>query len=215
MSEEGSTLIKVNSIERPLTPQVPTEKSVDLKANGPRVWKESEKFDSRSRQSWNQVPAHIARANQTREPRNPATLVSTPHVQYRERVKAGFLTRMAIQAGEKLIPFRLSEVFWIQSKGNLLSIHLQNVEYDCRITMKELISRLDPSCFLRVHRNVIVNLDHVLEFDFPHCGDAFAVLRDGKALPVSRTGKVALRRNLLVSSHGNSVNFPFEDGSES
>lgn len=123
-----------------------------------------------------------------------------PYKQYREAEERKFLARIGVRAGDKIVPVQLREVFWIQSKGNLLCIHLRDMDYDCRITMKELSLQLDPTRFLRVHRNAIVNLDHVVEFDLPRHGNAFVLLRNGKALPISRTGRMALRRSLLPRS---------------
>lgn len=121
--------------------------------------------------------------------------------EYRETDRTKFLARIAVRLGDKFVPVHLHEVFWIQSKGNLLCIHLQDVDYDCRITMKGLSLKLDPTRSLRVHRNAIVNLDYVVEFDLPRYGNAFVLLRNGKALPISRTGRMALRRSLLPRSY--------------
>jgi DNA-binding LytR/AlgR family response regulator len=129
-----------------------------------------------------------------------------PIIEYRETERTKFFTRIAVRLGDRFVPIHLQQVFWIQSKGNLLCIHLQDANYDCRITMKELSLKLDPNCFLRVHRNAIVNLDHVVEFDLPRFGNAFVHLRNGKALPISRTGRMALRRNLLPRSFVNANN---------
>jgi two-component system LytT family response regulator len=114
--------------------------------------------------------------------------------------KAKFLNRIAVRQDDKLVLVHLREVFWVQSKGNLLSLHLRDADYDCRMTMKDLMAMLDPGCFLRIHRNAIVNLDYVVEFDLPRNGNAFVVLRNGKALPISKSGKTELKRSLSPRS---------------
>lgn len=105
--------------------------------------------------------------------------------------------KMAIRVADKIILVRFQDVFWFQSKGNLLYLHLEDKNYNCRMTMKDLVPRLAPDHFLRVHRNAIVNLDHVAEFDLPRCGNAFARFRNGSVLPISRAGRIEVRRSLL------------------
>lgn len=120
-----------------------------------------------------------------------------PLMEHRGHSQSKFLSRLAVRVNEKLILVRLTEVLWIQSRGNLLRLHLPDAKYDCRMTMKDLLLQLDPEHFLRIHRNAIVNLDHVTEFELPRSGNAFVHLRNSKALPISRAGKLALRRSLL------------------
>jgi DNA-binding LytR/AlgR family response regulator len=55
---------------------------------------------------------------------------------------------------------------------------------------------LDPNRFLRVHRNAIVNLDHVAEFHLPPAGNMFVKLSNGRSLPLSRGNRSILRRRL-------------------
>jgi DNA-binding LytR/AlgR family response regulator len=117
--------------------------------------------------------------------------------------RSRYLGRMAVRLDDKLVLVHLREVLWIQSKGNLLCLHLKDINYHCRIPMKDLCMNLDPDCFLRIHRNAIVNLNYVVEFDLPRYGNAFVRLRNGTALPISRTGRMTLRRSLLSRSYVN------------
>jgi DNA-binding LytR/AlgR family response regulator len=119
----------------------------------------------------------------------------------RSVVSRHYFDRVAVRLQNKLILVRLSEVFWIQSRGNFLRLHLRETHYDCRMTMKDLLKHLDPDCFLRVHRNAIVNLDYVVEFDLPPYGNAFVELRDGKMLAISRTGRMTLRQRLQTHDY--------------
>ena len=116
------------------------------------------------------------------------------------RERSRYLGRVVVRLGDKLLLVHLREVLWIQSKGNLVCLHLPSKDYDCRMTMKELSSVLDPNYFLRVHRNAIVNLEYVVEFDLPRNGNAFVRLSNGQALPISRTGRAALSRSLWSRS---------------
>ena len=114
---------------------------------------------------------------------------------------ARYLSRMSVRSGDKIVLVPLDEVLWIQSHGNLLRLHLENVSYDHRMTLKDLHRRLDPERFLRVHRGAIVNLDHVVEFELPRSGNALVHLRNGTALPVSRVARLRLRRGLFSQAY--------------
>lgn len=115
-------------------------------------------------------------------------------------VRAGYLTRMNIKAGNRIVLISVQDVVWIQSHGNLLRLYLYDASYEQRMTMKEICQQLNPEYFVRVHRNAMVNLDHVLEFELPRCGNALVRLRNGKILPISGTARVTLRRGLLTWS---------------
>ncbi len=112
-----------------------------------------------------------------------------------------YMNRMAVKAGDKIVLLSMSDVVWIQSHGNLIRLHLQDAGYEHRMTIKDMYKRMDPERFLRVHRNAIVNLDYVTEFDLPRCGNSFVHLRNGKVLPISGTARVVLRRGLLSQSY--------------
>ncbi len=113
-----------------------------------------------------------------------------------------YLARMAVRNGNKIVLISMSDVLWIQSYGNLVRLHLENASYEHRTTITNAYTHLDPQRFVRVHRNAIVNLDHVREFDLPRSGNAFVHLSNGKALPITRTARLALRRGLLSQSYG-------------
>lgn len=108
-----------------------------------------------------------------------------------------YLNRLSVRSGDKIVLIPVSDLVWIESHKNLLRLHLENASYEHRMTLKDMHSRLDPERFLRVHRGAIVNLDHVVEFELPRCGNAFVRLSNGKELPVSRIARLQLRRGLL------------------
>lgn len=112
-----------------------------------------------------------------------------------------YLNRMAVKAGDRIVLVSMNDILWIQSYGNLIRLHLENASYDHQTTIKDAYTLLDPEHFLRVHRNAIVNLNYVTEFDLPRCGNAFVHLRNGKALPISQSARQVLRRGLLSQSY--------------
>src|ERR1700691_4896169 len=114
---------------------------------------------------------------------------------------AKYMNRMTVKAGNKIVLVPVRDILWIQSHGNLLQLHLLTASFEHRMTIKDIYRRLDPERFLRVHRNAVVNLDHVVDFDLPRLGNAFVHLRNGKALPISKNVRLVLRRGLLSQSY--------------
>jgi DNA-binding LytR/AlgR family response regulator len=118
-----------------------------------------------------------------------------------ETAPAKYMNRMTVRAGDKIVLVPVRDILWIQSHGNLLQLHLPNASFEHRMTIKDIYKRLDPERFLRVHRNAVVNLDHVVDFDLPRHGNAFVHLRNGKSLPINKSVRLVLRRGLLSQSY--------------
>ena len=107
-----------------------------------------------------------------------------------------FVQRLAVEAGEKVVLLRTDNIEWLQASGNNIQIHVGERVYLLRETLKNLQALLDPNRFLRVHRNVIVNLDHVEEFHLPTQGNMFVKLKHGLCLPLRKANRAPLRRIL-------------------
>lgn len=107
-----------------------------------------------------------------------------------------FLERLAVEVSEKIVLVRVSDIHWIQSCGKHVRIHVGETFHLLRRSMRSLETLLDPNRFLRVHRNAIVNLDHVAEFHLPPAGNLFVKLLNGRSLPLSRGNRSMLRRRL-------------------
>jgi two-component system, LytTR family, response regulator len=107
-----------------------------------------------------------------------------------------FLQRVAAESGEKIVLIRVKDILWLQSFGNHTRLHVGTATHLVRQTMKNFQGLLDPSHFLRVHRNAIVNLDHVHEFFLPPEGNMFVKLDNGACLPLRRANRALLRKTL-------------------
>lgn len=107
-----------------------------------------------------------------------------------------FLQRLAVEAGEKIVLLRAEDIEWLQASGNNIRIHLGEMVYLLRKSLKNLHALLDPNRFLRVHRNAVVNLDHVEEFHLPTQGNMFVKLKNGVCLPLRKANRALLRKTL-------------------
>lgn len=110
--------------------------------------------------------------------------------------KSHFLKRVAAESGETIILINVADILWLQSFGNHIRIHVGSATHLVRQTLKNFQKTLDPNHFLRVHRNAIVNLDHVHEFFLPTEGNMYVKLDNGTCLPLRRANRALLRKTL-------------------
>jgi len=108
-----------------------------------------------------------------------------------------YLERLMVKVGGKVLFLRANEIDWIEAEGNYVRLHVGKQAYLVRETMSALEGRLDPRCFLRVHRSTIVNLDQVQELRPWFAGDYLIVLKDGTELRLSRGYRSKLEEKLL------------------
>jgi two-component system, LytTR family, response regulator len=134
--------------------------------------------------------SEIARARMDLEPEAGA---SVP--EQKQSVRP-FLQRLAVEADERIVVVKVEDIRWMQAAGNYIRLHVGKSSHLLRRSMKNLQTLLDPNRFLRVHRNAIVNLDHVEEFHLPPSGNMFVKLNDGLCLPLRKANRALLRRLL-------------------
>jgi len=97
------------------------------------------------------------------------------------------IERLIIKAKGKIAFIYVDEIAWIAAEGNYISVHTGKESFLYRETMNNMMGRLDPSKFLRVHRSTIVNTAFVKEIQ-PWISDteSIVVMRDGTRLTISR-----------------------------
>ena len=94
---------------------------------------------------------------------------------------------------EFLLP--TGEIEWVQACGNYVNLHRRGHDYPLRSTLAAIEKRLDTR-FVRVHRSYLVNLGQVEVIEPTEAGDALVRMKDGGAVPCSRTHLEALRQRL-------------------
>lgn len=91
----------------------------------------------------------------------------------------------------------VEQIDWIEAASQYARLHVGKEGHLIRESMARLASWLDPERFLRIHRSVIVNLDRVLEIRVDSPSRRWAVLRNGRSLPVSPASWETLQTALL------------------
>ena len=103
-----------------------------------------------------------------------------------------YLTRLMVRDGSKDVLLSTSSIEWIEAADYYSSLHVQGRTYMLRETITELCRKLDPATFVRVHRSIIVNLDHVKEIYREGSSDGSVVLTNGQVLKTSKAGRQKL-----------------------
>lgn len=100
--------------------------------------------------------------------------------------------RFLIRERDRSLFVNTGEVDWIEAAGNYVKLHARGGTHLLRATMKDLLPRLDPAQFARIHRTAIVNLRRVKYLEPWSHGDQRVVLESGERLTLSRRFRAAL-----------------------
>ncbi|MGC9393485.1 MAG: LytR/AlgR family response regulator transcription factor [Anaerolineae bacterium] len=107
-----------------------------------------------------------------------------------------YLTRMAVRDRNRIRVLNADEVDWIGVKNEQTVVHAEGAAYPIQRTLTDLEARLDPACFFRAHRSIIVNLDRVEEIIPWFKGGHKLRLTTGEEVDLSRAQARALRKIL-------------------
>lgn len=107
-----------------------------------------------------------------------------------------YLDRLVIKSAGTTRFIRVVDIDWIEGAGVYVNLHVAGKEFLYRTALNELVDRLDPMRFVRVHRSAIVNIDGIVELQVISHGEFEVILRDGRRSRVSRTYRPQLERRL-------------------
>jgi two-component system, LytTR family, response regulator len=98
-----------------------------------------------------------------------------------------YTTRLVFKSKGRILFLPVSDIRWIGAEENYVRICADRENHLLRETMAHFETRLDPNCFIRVHRSAIVNLQHVKEIRTDSQeGESFVLMHDGQKVPMSR-----------------------------
>ncbi|MEM7584538.1 MAG: LytTR family DNA-binding domain-containing protein [Acidobacteriota bacterium] len=98
-----------------------------------------------------------------------------------------FLSRIRVTTGGRTLIVKANDVVWIESDDCYARLHTERGPHLVRASLSSFEQRLDPRCFLRIHRGAIVNIERVVEIEHLFKGARTVVLADGTRLRVSRS----------------------------
>ena len=70
-----------------------------------------------------------------------------------------------IKQNYRFVKFRLSEVLFAEADNNYVNVHTQQQKFVLRISLSDLLERLQFQRLIRIHRSFAVNLDEISSFD--------------------------------------------------
>ena len=70
-----------------------------------------------------------------------------------------------IKQNYRFVKFKLAEILFVEADNNYVNIHTLQQKFVLRLSLGDLVDRLQYSRLVRVHRSYAVNLDEISSFD--------------------------------------------------
>jgi two-component system LytT family response regulator len=84
----------------------------------------------------------------------------------------------------------------LRAAGVYVTLHVEGKGLLHRVSLSELMSKLDPGRFIRVHRSAAINLESIQQLEPLSHGEFEVLLRSGSRCRVSRTYRALLEQRL-------------------
>ena len=122
---------------------------------------------------------------------NPAIEVAISNFQKNKTLEtdqADFFNNnhLFIKANSRLIRIEDDEILFIEAKGDYALFKTKEKGYIVHTTLKNVMEKMNPQRFLKVHRSYVINLDKIKDIE-----DSSIQIED-KIIPVSRQHKPEL-----------------------
>lgn len=104
--------------------------------------------------------------------------------------------RVVVKTGTKVKIIPLHEIHYFEADDDYVKVVTGDGQFLKNKTMQYYESTLDPHQFVRVHRSYIIHINQITRIDPYQKESHLAILRDGKQIPVSKTGYVKLKEIL-------------------
>lgn len=108
--------------------------------------------------------------------------------------KDEFLERIVVKNGAKINIIPLDNVKYFEAQDDYVMIYTSGGNFLKQKTMKYFDENLNPSEFIRIHRSYIVKTTEIQQIELFEKETYFVLLKDGKKLPVSKSGYSELRK---------------------
>lgn len=111
-----------------------------------------------------------------------------------ERIE--FLERVVIKEGAKISILPVESIKWIEAQDDYVMINSEQGRFLKKKTMKYFENHLNENMFIRIHRSYIINADYIQHLEQKGKESYQLILKNGKELPVSKTGLTKLKNTL-------------------
>jgi two-component system, LytTR family, response regulator len=110
--------------------------------------------------------------------------------------KIEFLERIVIKDGSKISIVPVDSIKWIEAQDDYVMINSEQGRFLKKKTMKFFENHLDENLFIRIHRSYIINADFIQHLEQKGKESYQLILKNGRELPVSKTGLSKLKSTL-------------------
>jgi len=100
--------------------------------------------------------------------------------------RSGYLERLVLKSNGCISFLDVNDVDWVEAAGVYLYLHVGQKQHLYRSSVTQLLQRLDPHRFVRIHRSAAVNTSHIRELRSISHGDFALILKNGTELTLSR-----------------------------
>jgi two-component system LytT family response regulator len=107
--------------------------------------------------------------------------------------------KLAIKEHDSTVLISIDDIDWVDAAGDYMCLHVQGETHIMRSTLKNLMSRLDPEKFKRIHRSTIVNLERIVKATPLQKGEYILDLDCDERLKVSRNYRQEIKMFLAAS----------------
>lgn len=98
------------------------------------------------------------------------------------------LERILVKDRNRIHILPVKEISFVEAQDDYVAFYKKEKSYLKKETLSKLEKRLDGRRFVRIHRSYLLNIDFLNKIE-PYGKDSkIAVLKDGRTLPVSRSG---------------------------
>jgi two-component system LytT family response regulator len=106
------------------------------------------------------------------------------------------IERVVVKSNTKISVIPVEKIRYIEAQDDYVMIYSAEGKHLKQATMKYFEQHLDPKQFMRVHRSYIIRFDQVVQLE-PYGKDSYiAKLKDGPAVPISKSGFRSLKEKL-------------------
>src|SRR4029077_16603950 len=106
--------------------------------------------------------------------------------------RSGFLERLVLKSNGSLPFLDGDEGEWIEAAAVYIYLHAGSHSHLYRSSVTQLLQRLNPRRFVRIHRSAAVNTARIRELRSLSHGDFALMLKDGTELTLSRAYRARL-----------------------
>jgi len=99
---------------------------------------------------------------------------------------SGYLERLVLKSNGCITFLDVNDVDWVEAAGVYIYVHVGSKRHLYRASVTQLLQRLDPRRFVRIHRSAAVNTARIRELHSMSHGDFALILKDGTELTLSR-----------------------------